>query len=132
MESSERTATNRIAAIPRARPRTFMVAGNAMMPAPIMVVDKLKTAPVNEAPLASWWEKLLLSDSAFLGINRGVFSSMMLTETASFLDFLDFFWVLVVMVQLKFWAAMESSKWISEAELLEITINAVFFVYYYY
>lgn len=108
IESSARTATSTIAAMPAARPRTFMVAGNAMMPAPMMVVDKLKTAPVKEAPFSSPWEKLLLSP--FLCVNRGVFSSMMRTETASFFDFLEellaFFWVLVVMPQIL--AAIES------------------------
>lgn len=101
IERSVRTATSTIAAMPTARPRTFMVAGNAMMPAPMMVVDKLKTAPVKEAPFSSPWEKLLLSA---LCVNRGVFSSMMRTETASFLgffeEFLAFLWVLVVMPQI--------------------------------
>lgn len=110
MESSVSTATNKIAAIPRARPRTFMVAGNAMIPAPIMVVDKLNTAPVKEAPSASPWEKLLLS--AFF-VKSGVFSSTMRTETESFLDFrdelLDLLWVLIVMVRIC--RKMESWKW---------------------
>jgi hypothetical protein len=59
-----------------------MVAGKAMIPAPTIVVDKLNTAPVKEAPFNSSKP----TSSCLLG-NKGAFSS-----TGLFLlDFLSFF-----------------------------------------
>jgi hypothetical protein len=54
MEASARSAASTMLTRPGTRPSTFMVAGSAMMPAPTIVVDRLKTAPGKEAPLNSW------------------------------------------------------------------------------
>ncbi|GER40599.1 D-3-phosphoglycerate dehydrogenase [Striga asiatica] len=71
-------ATSTMAATPGPSPSTFMAAGNAMIPAPIMVVDRLRTAPVKEAPLNSWRLKLLLAlmGSVFWGSIRGALRVM--------------------------------------------------------
>lgn len=48
--TSVKIATNKMAMNPGIMPSTFMVAGMDMIPAPIMVVEMLKTAPENDAP----------------------------------------------------------------------------------
>ena len=48
--TSTENATIRITINPGIMPRTFMVAGIDMIPAPIMVVEMLNTAPENDAP----------------------------------------------------------------------------------
>lgn len=50
-DASVKHATNKINKIPGTRPNTFMVAGRAMMPAPTIEVERLKTAPEKEPPV---------------------------------------------------------------------------------
>lgn len=54
MDASVSNATKMIIRRPGMRPSILMLAGKAMIPAPTMVVERLKTAPENEAPLNSW------------------------------------------------------------------------------
>ena len=59
---------------PGIRPNCFTTAGRAMIPAPTMVLDRLKTAPENDAPsnpasTGSWWSYFSGSKS-FLGLRR--------------------------------------------------------------
>lgn len=53
MEALVKKAMRMIIEIPGKSPRIFIVAGKAMIPAPMIVVARLKTAPLNEAPLNS-------------------------------------------------------------------------------
>jgi hypothetical protein len=67
---------------PGTRPSTFMVAGSAMMPAPTIVVDRLKTAPGKEAPLNSWNAASSSPSAAAAGPSRFVGSSGSLGSAA--------------------------------------------------
>eukprot|EP01018_Ginkgo_biloba_P041241 Gb_00074 [translate_table: standard] len=49
MEKFVRNPRSTIRQRPGMSPKTFMVAGNAMIPAPTIVVDRLNTAPENDA-----------------------------------------------------------------------------------
>lgn len=53
IEESAKQATTTIIIMPRKRPNTFTTAGRAIIPALTIVVDKLNTASVKEAPLSS-------------------------------------------------------------------------------
>ena len=59
---------------PGIRPNCFTAAGRAMIPAPTMVLERLKTAPENDAPSnptsrGSWWSYFSGSRD-FLGLRR--------------------------------------------------------------
>lgn len=50
-DASVKHATNKINKIPGTRPKTFIVAGRAMIPAPTVEVERLKTAPEKDPPV---------------------------------------------------------------------------------
>lgn len=55
IEASVKKQTKIMRRLPRINPKTFIVAGRAIIPAPTTVVDKLNTAPEKEAPLSPSW-----------------------------------------------------------------------------
>lgn len=74
MDDSVNIAPKTIIIRPGIRPNCLTAAGRAMIPAPTIVVDMLKTAPENDAPLkptsAESWSSCFWGRSGILGLRR--------------------------------------------------------------